>query len=293
MLLITAAIWGFAFVAQRAGMSHMGPFLFNGLRFALGTSVLLPLAMFRRKRLSKESYPIPIRSGVLAGLVLFGGASLQQVGLVYTTAGNAGFITGLYVVLVPVLGIFRGRWPGTRTWTAASLSVLGMFLLSGAGSSRMTGGDLIVLAGALFWAMHIRLVEKVMKVHRAIPLAVVQFSTCSLLSLLTALVFEELSVPSVTKAWAPLLYGGVMSVGIAYTLQVAAQKKARAAHAAVIMSLEAVFAMLGGWLILGETVVLQGIIGAIIMLSAMIISSLRRTGSGSGGRVAVTDIRVL
>lgn len=276
LLLLTAAIWGFAFVAQRAGMEHVGPFLFNGIRFALGTAVLLPLIFIGRSRGRYRRYGFPLRAGMLAGLVIFAGASLQQVGLVYTTAGNAGFVTGLYVVLVPVIGRFMGRSTGWRTWAGSLLAASGMFLLSAAGSSRMAMGDLIVLAGAVFWALHIQLIGRFMRRYSALPLAAVQFGTCSLMSLVAALLLEEIAPSGISGAAVPLLYGGLVSVGVAYTLQVVAQKNAEPSHAAIIMSLETVFAMAGGWLILGETIGLQGIAGAFLMLTAMIMSASAR-----------------
>ena len=271
LLLLTAAIWGFAFVAQRAGMEHVGPFLFNAVRFALGAAVLLPLIFFFRKK--NRSPRAPLKFSILAGLILFAGASLQQVGLVYTTAGNAGFVTGLYVVIVPVLGLFGGQSCGKGTWAGAALAVSGMFLLTTAGSSRMLSGDVIVFAGAIFWAVHIQLISKLMKQYDALPLAAVQFACCSILSAIFALLTEKLSLSGIAMAAVPILYGGLVSVGIAYTLQIVAQKRAHPAHAAIIMSLEAVFALIGGWIMLAEPLTVQGTAGGALMLSAMISSA--------------------
>ena len=275
LLMLTAAIWGFAFVAQRAGMEFVGPFLFNAVRFALGTVVLLPLIFLSRGK--KRAKRVPLKYGILAGLILFAGASLQQVGLVYTTAGNAGFVTGLYVVIVPVLGLFWGQSCGKGTWAGAALAVSGMFLLTTAGSSRMLSGDIIVFAGAIFWAVHIQLISRLMKRYDALSLAAVQFGCCSLLSGLSALLTEKLALSGIRMAAVPILYGGLVSVGIAYTLQVVAQKRAHPAHAAIIMSLEAVFALIGGWIMLAEPVTLQGTAGGALMLAAM-ISSAREQG---------------
>ncbi|RKZ10048.1 EamA family transporter [Candidatus Fermentibacteria bacterium] len=275
LLMLTAAIWGFAFVAQRAGMEFIGPFLFNAVRFALGTAVLLPLIFLSRGK--KRAQRVPLKYGILAGLILFAGASLQQVGLVYTTAGNAGFVTGLYVVMVPVLGLFWGQSSGKGTWAGAALAVSGMFLLTNAGSSRMLSGDIIVFTGAIFWALHIQLISRLMKRYDALSLAALQFGCCSLLSALSAILTEKLSLSGIRMAAVPILYGGLVSVGIAYTLQVVAQKRAHPAHAAIIMSLEAVFALIGGWIMLAEPVTLQGTAGGALMLAAM-ISSAREQG---------------
>ncbi|MBD3277983.1 MAG: EamA family transporter [Candidatus Aegiribacteria sp.] len=273
LLLLTAAIWGFAFVAQRAGMDHMGPFLFNGLRFALGASVLAPFVLFGGKKQISCFWDLPLREGLIAGGVLFAGASLQQTGLVYTSAGNAGFVTGLYVVFVPVLGLFAGGSGSKRVWISGVIAAAGMFLLSGAGSAKMAGGDLIVLAGSVFWAVHIHVISRFMKKHSPLPLAMVQFGVCSLLSLLLALVTENWSWQGIENGAVPILYGGIISVGIAYTLQVVAQRTAPPAHAAVIMSLETLFAMFGGWLMLNEQVTLRGSAGGFMMLTAMVISA--------------------
>jgi len=272
LLMLTAAIWGFAFVAQRAGMEFIGPFLFNAVRFALGTVVLLPLIFLSRGK-KLRSQRVPIKYGILTGLILFAGASLQQVGLVYTTAGNAGFVTGLYVVIVPVLGLFWGQSCGKGTWAGAALAVSGMFLLTTAGSSRMLSGDIIVFAGAIFWAVHIQLISRLMKRYDALSLAALQFGCCSLLSGLAALLTEKLSLSGIRMAAVPILYGGLVSVGIAYTLQIVAQKRAHPAHAAIIMSLEAVFALIGGWIMLAEPVTLKGTAGGALMLAAMISSA--------------------
>ena len=273
LLLLTAAIWGFAFVAQRAGMDHVGPFLFNGLRFALGASVLVPFVIISKKRKNAQSQGLPLREGLIAGGVLFAGASLQQTGLVYTSAGNAGFVTGLYVVLVPVLGLFAGGSSTKRVWLSSIIAAAGMFLLSRAGSSEMAGGDLIVLAGSFFWAVHIHIISRFMKKSRPLPLAMVQFAVCSVLSLILALVTEDWSWQSIENGGVPILYGGVISVGIAYTLQVVAQRTAPPEHAAVIMSLETVFAMFGGWLLLNEQVTIKGSAGGLLMLTGMLISA--------------------
>lgn len=273
LLLLTAAIWGFAFVAQRAGMDHIGPFLFNGIRFALGCCVLLPVILAGRRRGTSHDGVRLLRDGALAGTVLFAGASLQQLGLVYTTAGNAGFVTGLYVVLVPVLGTILGQRTGLRTWIGSALAAGGMLVLSAAGTRRMAAGDLIVLCGSVFWALHILLISRLMRRYGAIQLAAVQFGACSILSLAAAAVLEKPSPEGVVGALVPLLYGGLVSVGIAYTLQVVAQKRADPSHAAIIMSLETVFALVGGWIVLGERITLQGAAGGVLMMSAMLVSA--------------------
>ncbi len=290
MLLLTAGIWGFAFVAQRMGMEHVGPFTFNGIRFALGAAVLLPFLLLapRKKRTSKTviSADHPdrrsharnkigaIMGSILLGLVLFMGASLQQMGIVHTTAGNAGFITGLYVVIVPIMGIALGRKTSIGTFAGAILAALGLYLLSVTEGFNIAWGDLLVLLGAIFWAAHVLIISHLSPRINAIELAITQFFICALLSMLVALATETILISSIAKAAVPILYGGAISVGIAYTLQVFAQKKAHPAHAAIILSLEAVFAAIGGWIVLNETLSPRGMMGAGLMLAGMIISQL-------------------
>lgn len=277
VLFLAAAIWGFAFVAQRMGMAHVGPFTFNGVRFALGTLSLLPLFFLRRKEDAQEGGE-PKGSaavgGTVAGMALFIGASLQQVGLVYTTAGKAGFITGLYVVIVPILGFFLGQRIRPWSWVGAVTAAVGLYFLSITEDLHIAFGDLLEIAGAFFWAIHVIIIGRLSPRVSSINLCLFQFMTCSALSLATGFLIERMEMEALIKAAIPILYGGLFSVGIAYTLQVVGQKKAPPTHAAIILSLEAVFAALGGWLILGETIPLRGLVGCGFMFSAMILSQV-------------------
>jgi drug/metabolite transporter (DMT)-like permease len=279
LLLLTAGIWGFAFVAQRVGMKFVGPFGFNGVRFALGCLVLLPFIINNyRKQKTLGMDASGTTGGILAGLALFAGASLQQIGMVYTTAGNAGFITGLYVVLVPILGMFIGQRTNTGTWIGAVLAAAGLYLLSVTRQMTMAFGDMFVLASAVFWACHVHIIGRFSPGNDSLKLAFMQYAICSLLSLATAVFFENMSLSSYTLAAVPILYGGIMSVGVAYTLQVVAQKEAHPAHAAILLSLEAVFAALGGWLLLNEVLSLRAMAGCALMFCGMLISQLWRIG---------------
>ena len=281
LLLLTAVIWGFAFVAQRVGMDYVGPFGFNGVRFALGCLVLLPFLCRNGLRDDHASRREPallslpsLGGGLAAGLVLFCGASFQQVALVYTTAGNAGFITGLYVVLVPIIGILLGHRTHAGTWIGAALAGIGLYLLSVVGPFTISPGDLLVLVSAFFWAGHVHLIGWLSPRQDSLKVAFLQFAACAVLSLVTSAAIEHNAVRSYAAAAIPILYGGVLSVGVAYTLQVVAQKKAKPAHAAIILSLEAVFAAIGGWLILGETLRPRAILGCTLMLCGMLLSQL-------------------
>lgn len=281
LLLVTATIWGFAFVAQRVGMQHVGPFTYNGIRFALGSLSLLPFLLMTSRRKPARNQTVQqadlktmLWGGALAGLVLFGGASLQQVGLVYTTAGKAGFITGLYVVIVPLLGLFWRQRVEWGTWLGAVLAAVGLYFLSITRTLSISPGDLLVLIGAFFWAVHVLLLGWLSPRMEALKLAFLQYTACSLLSLLTAALTETITVQGIIAAAMPILYGGVVSVGVAYTLQVVAQRHAHPAHAAILLSMETVFAALGGWLILGETLSARAFLGCSLMLAGMLCSQL-------------------
>jgi len=280
ILLLTAAIWGFAFVAQRVGMGFLGAFTFNGIRFALGSISLLPVIYFFDKKFKSEisvervdaDIKTTIKSGVIAGCILYIAASLQQVGLIYTTAAKAGFITSLYIVLVPILGIFLKQKTHSTTWLGAITAAVGLYFLSINEGFTIEFGDLLQVIGALFWAVHIQVIDKFVKNVDAIKLSSTQFATCSVLSLITAFIFEDISMSGVVSAIVPLLYGGVMSAGVAYTLQAVGQRYAKPSHAAIALSMEAVFAAIGGILILNETMSLRGYLGCALMLAGMLIS---------------------
>ena len=279
LLFITAAIWGFAFIAQRAGMEHIGPFTFNTVRFALGSLFLVPLVLIKRRQSKlnpdfSETDSIHSWGPVIAGSVLFFGASLQQIGIVYTTAGKAGFITGLYVILVPIFGLIWKQKPQWGTWIGAILAAVGLYLLSFSGSFTISKGDLFVLFSAIFWACHVLVVGWLSIRMDCIRLACLQFATCSLLSLLAAGMLEKIQLQNIYHAGIPILYAGLLSTGIAYTLQVVAQKHVPSSNAAIIMSLEAVFAVLGGWLFLEEIIPFRGLVGCGIMLLGMLLSQL-------------------
>ena len=279
LLFLTAIIWGPAFVAQRAGMEDIGPFAFNGIRFALGSLSLLPLIYFQRRK--KQSFKKKatgkqmLHAGLLAGVVLFGGASLQQIGMVYTTAGNGGFITSLYVIIVPVLGLFWRHKISKLTWIGGLLAVFGLYFLSVTESFTLAFGDALVLAGAFFWAGHVLLIGHYSKRIDVLILAALQFAVVAVLSLLVSAFYESTNWANVQAAAIPILYGGLMSVGVAYTLQIIAQQKARPSHAAIILSLESLFAAIGGILILNEALSIRIAIGGMLMLAGVIVSQLK------------------
>lgn len=275
ILLFVAIIWGFAFVAQRIGMDHVGPFTFNGLRFVLGCISLLPIIFFQRNSSSAKTNAGIIKAGIISGIFLFLGISFQQVGLVYTTAGKAGFITGLYVIIVPFLSLlFKQDRTGPGIWIGAILASVGMFLLSVTKNFTMESGDLLVFFSAICFAFHLIIIGRLSNRFNTAKLSFVQCLVCAILSLLVAAGFEIFILSDILKITIPLLYGGVMSVGVAYSLQIYGQKNSPASHAAILLSLESVFAAIGGWLILNEILSGRAFLGCALMLAGMLISQL-------------------
>ncbi len=281
LLLLSAVIWGFAFVAQRAGMEFTGPFTFNALRFALGSLSLLPFILINRRKNSKDiSGTDPsasknyFKGGIILGSILFVASSFQQVGIVYTTAGNAGFITGFYVILVPIFGIFIGKKTHFNVWIGSALALAGMYLLSVKQNLTVSYGDILVFFAAVFYALHVLTIGHYATKSDNLKISALQFAVCSIYSIIAAFLFETPELSGIIEAAIPILYGGVFSVGIAYTLQLIGQRKAHPAPAAIILSLEAVFAVFGGWLILNEVVTINTLAGCLLMLTGMILAQL-------------------
>ena len=253
----------------------MGPFTFNAIRFSLGALVLLPITKIqsqkpkREKITSVKPYHLPI---LLTGLVLFGGASLQQMGLVGTTASKAGFITGLYVIIVPLLALLWGSRTHPAHWVGAILAAGGLYFLSIRTGFRISHYDLVVLAGAFVWAVHVHLIDQYSALIGPIRLAIFQFAICGILSTVAALLFEDITIAGIYAGIWPILYGGFLSVGLAYTLQVIAQRDANPSHAVIILSLEGAFAALGGWLVLNEVLTRRDLFGSVLILGGILVS---------------------
>jgi drug/metabolite transporter (DMT)-like permease len=280
LLLLTAIIWGFAFVAQRMGMDHVGPFTFNAIRFALGSISLLPVLWILKSRKRMEQHPdftfnkSTLWAGLAAGVALFIASSFQQIGIVYTTAGKAGFITGLYIIFVPIFGIFSGNKTEMKVWAGAILATIGLYYLSVSDNFKISPGDMLVLVSAIFFAFHILVISRFANNISALHLSIIQFAVCSLLSFAVAGFTEIFFLSDILKAAIPIIYGGIFSVGIAYTLQVFGQKHTPPAIASIILSFEAVFAAIGGWLILNELLTGRNIMGSVMMLTGMILAQL-------------------
>ncbi|OWQ90922.1 EamA family transporter [Roseateles aquatilis] len=277
LLTLIAMIWGSAFVAQAHGMEAMGPMMFTGIRFLIGALVVLPLIVRERRAPSA----LPLRGGdalkiVGLGVLLTLGAVLQQIGIQYTTVTNAGFLTALYVPLVPLLGwALLRHLPHWSVWPGAAACLIGAFLLSGAHELDIGLGDAWVIASALPWAVHVLLVGQVAdRMNSPFTVAGGQFLFCGLVSLAWALCFEPWSWSGIQAATGPLLYTGVLSVGVAFTAQVVAQRYAHAADAAIILSSETLFAAVFGYLLMGDRLNAAGLLGCALILGAMLLIQL-------------------
>lgn len=285
-LLLTAIIWGFAFVAQDNIAKHLGPFTCNALRFVVGTLVLLPFMLKENKKINAPVKKSDLRAGVIVGGVLFFAAFCQQAGMQDTGAGKAGFITALYVVLVPLVGalVFKQK---TRlsTWLALLIALPGLYLLCipRGESFTLAKGDLWMLLGALMWAFHILTTDYFAVRTTALKLCVLQFAVSAALNAVCALLFEQFTLAAIGAAALSVLYCGAMSNGVGYFLQTVGQKHAKPAHAALILCLESVFSAIGGALLLHERMSLQGYIGCLMMLFAVILSQLGMLKSAAKG----------
>jgi drug/metabolite transporter (DMT)-like permease len=276
LLLITAVIWGLGFVAQVLGMNYLSPFAFIGARFLLGAASLMPLVAFfyYRNLLPQSSLRTVLIGSLVLGVILFAAGSLQQVGIVYSNASNAGFITGLYMVLVPLIGLaFRHR-PRLNAWLGTVLALVGLFLLSVKADFSMGYGDTLLLIGAVGWALHILAIDHFASRAAPLLLALGQFIVCGVLAVGVSVVWETTTWDQMRAATNVLIYAGVITVGVAYTLQVIAQERADPTHAAIILSLEAVFGAIGGYLFLQEQLTSRELWGCTLMLAGMLVSQV-------------------
>lgn len=276
LMLIASALWGFAFVAQKTGMDHLGPFLFSAIRFAVGaTCLVLLIKWFGRERLNRKGFFL----GLAMGVVLTFGAMLQQIGIVETTAGKSGFITSIYILLVPIFLALGGRNLPRRIWPAVLMVFYGLYLLSIKQESELQSintGDYWVLGSTIFWAIHIILIEKAVQKHDPLRLSIVQFYTCAFLCLVGVFIFEPITFAEikigVQGSLLELAYASIASVAIAYTLQVFAQQSVPSQNAALILSLEAVFAVIGGVWLLNEELTLRMLLGFGFMFCGILLA---------------------
>lgn len=277
LLFLTAIIWGFAFVAQRVGADYVGAFTFNGVRFLLGACSLIPVILvFEREEFNEKKFIKTLWTGILAGIILFIASSLQQFGIVFTgSAGKAGFLTGLYIVLVPLIRFVMGKKTSVLTFFGAIFAVVGLFFLCMTGDKITFGiGDIVLIIGAFFWAGHILVVDKFVNSISALKFSMVQFFTCGILSMTFALFTESIEFSAIKEAGIPILYGGLMSVGVAYTCQILGQKNADPTFASIVFSTESVFSAIGGALILHEMMSGRGYAGCVLIFIGIIFSQI-------------------
>ena len=286
LLFLAAVIWGVAFVAQSVGMEYVGPFTFNAVRSIIGGMVLIP-CIFLRDRLKKEddkrecspeekkkSRRTLLIGGICCGLCLCVASNLQQIGIGYTTVGKAGFITAMYIIIVPVLGIFMKKKIGIQIWISVVMGVIGLYLLCMTESFSLSKGDAYVLLCALVFSFHILTIDHFSPLVDGVKMSCIQFLVSGVLSGIMMFLFEKPQIGGILAAWLPILYAGVMSCGVAYTLQIVGQKDMNPTVASLILSLESVVSVLAGWLILGQKLSMKELLGCVIMFGAIILAQL-------------------
>lgn len=276
-LLGATVIWGSAFIAQSVGMDKIGPFTFQAVRCFLAVVFLFPAsALFSKGKPFWKSWADPAlwRSGVICGLALFAASSLQQIGLVYTDAGKAGFLTAMYIVFVPFLGLFVGQRPGRNALLSLIPAIVGLYLLSCTSVSGINKGDVLLLLCAVAFSVQILLIDRHCAGLDGLKLNCIQALVVTVLSVPWALLTETVDASLIASCWLPLGYAGVLSMGVAYTLQIVGQKRVAPSAAALLMSLESVFAALFGWLLLHETMTGSELFGCALVFCAVILSQL-------------------
>ncbi len=279
LLFLTAVIWGVAFVAQSAGMEYVGPFTFNAVRSVIGGIVLIPCIFIlnrgkQNRQRSRQGRRDLIRGGICCGIFLAAASSFQQFGIQHTSVGKAGFITALYILLVPLLGLLFGKRVSRRVWIAVAIAVLGMYLLCVNEGFSIAFGDLLVMVCALLFAVHILVVDYFSPRADGVQLSCIQFFTCGLICAVGMFLFEKPSFQQILTAWMPVLYAGVMSCGVAYTFQIIGQRDTDPTVASLILSLESVVSVLAGWLLLHQALSLRELGGCALVFCAIVLAQL-------------------
>ena len=284
LLFLAAFIWGVAFVAQSVGMDYMGPCTFNGARFLIGSAVLVPFIWFQERQKRKTAVAVSedsaggkktlLTGGCCCGAALCAASIFQQIGIQYTSVGKAGFITTLYIIIVPVLGIFMRKKIGGRIWTGAVVAVIGMYLLCVSDSFSISRGDFFVLICAFLYAVHILVVDYFAPRTDSVKLSCIQFLVSGIICTVLAFIFEEPHFSSLVSGAVPVLYAGVLSCGVAYTLQVVGQKKVEPTIASMLLSMESVVSVLAGWVLLGQRLSAKELFGCALVFAAVILVQL-------------------
>lgn len=286
LLVLTALIWGCAFVAQSVGADYVGPFTFNSVRNILGGIALLPVIFVLDKVKKKEEIirksaeekkqerKTLIIGGICCGFFLAAASSLQQVGLMYTTAGKAGFITALYILIVPLLGLVIGKKVGVKIWIGVALALVGMYCLCITEGFTVAKGDILVMLCAVVFSFHILVIDYFSPKVDGVKMSCIQFWVCGILCAIPMALTETPQVDQILEAWLPIAYAGILSCGVAYTLQIIAQKNVDPTVASLLLSLESVFAVLAGGLILHESLSIKEAIGCVLVFAAIILAQL-------------------
>lgn len=291
LLLLTAAIWGVAFVAQSVGMDYVGPFTFNTMRSLLGGIVLIPcIVLLKRINVGSKDTAgaaehasgdpagqrkVLLTGGVACGVLLCIASNLQQFGIMYTSVGKSGFITAMYIVLVPVLGIFLKKKAGIKIWCSVAIAVGGLYLLCMTDSGfSIQKGDLLLLLGAVIFSFHILTIDYFSPKVDGVKMSCIQFFTCGILSMVCMFLFEQPQIGAILQAWMPIVYAGVLSCGVAYTLQIVGQKGMNPTVASLILSMESVISVIAGWLILHQKLSGRELLGCVLMFAAIILVQL-------------------
>lgn len=302
-LLLAATIWGIAFVAQSVGMEYVGPFTFNGVRSLIGALVLVPVILLlnrsrdtssgsagsaipesasngTQKSAATTAAASPYKNrdlwigGIACGIALFTASNFQQFGIKYTTVGKAGFITACYIIIVPIIGLFMKKKCSPFIWTAVVIALIGLYLLCITDGFSIGLGDLLVLICAFLFSLHILVIDYFSPRTDGVKLSCIQFLVCGILSMIPALILEHPQISSILTAWLPILYAGVMSCGVAYTLQIVGQKNVNPTVASLILSLESCISVLAGWALLGQKLSAKELLGCVIMFAAIILAQL-------------------
>ena len=279
LLVLTALIWGCAFVAQSVGMDYVGPFTFNMARFLIGAIVLLPVIWFmdRQRKTGAEKgagQKTLIIGGICCGIALAVASTLQQWGILFTTVGKAGFITAMYIVIVPMLGIFIGKKVRPLIIGCVAIAVVGFYFLCMTESLRLGLGDFLVLLCAIAFSIHILVIDHFSPKVDGVKMSAIQFLTAAIISAVPTLLWEQPVFTEILQAWQPVLYAGIMSCGVAYTLQIIAQKNADPTVASLLLSLESVFSVLAGWVLLGQGLSFKELFGCVLIFCAIILAQL-------------------
>lgn len=286
-LLLTAMIWGSAFVAQSVGMDYVGPFTFQAARSLLGSLVLLPVifVMDRRGNEKKPANPAQrkylLLSGLACGILLFTASAMQQVGLQYTTAGKSGFLTSLYIILVPLFGLLLGKKVTPWIWISILLAAVGLYLLCGGGAFSLGKGELLTLGCAVAFSFHILLIDRVSPHLDGVRLSCLQFFVCGVISLVFMAFTEKPQLSGLLQCWLPICYAGVLSSGVGYTLQIIGQSKTDPTVASLLMSLESVFSVIFGWLLLHQRLSGPELLGCALVFGGVILAQLPKKAKQS------------